>query len=55
VGEVKHLKQALKGRDVEVQELRDRLREYELSEGGERTAQEAVLQAQGGAAQLLRC
>ena len=48
VGEVKHLKAALKGRDGEAQELRDRLREYELAEGGERTAAETVRQAQGG-------
>ena len=48
VGEVKHLKAALKGRDGEAQELRDRLREYELAEGGERTAAETVRQAEGG-------
>lgn len=53
MGEGKHLKQALKARDVELQELRDRLRDHELSEGGQRTAREAVLQAQGGPSPLL--
>lgn len=47
VGEVQHLKTGLRSRDCELQDLRDRLREYELAEGGERTAQEAVAQAQG--------
>ncbi|EFN58511.1 hypothetical protein CHLNCDRAFT_140571 [Chlorella variabilis] len=46
VGEVQHLKTGLRSRDCELQDLRDRLREYELAEGGERTAQEAVAQAQ---------
>lgn len=47
LGEVKHLKAALKGRDGTLQDLQDRLREYEQAEGAERTAAETVRQAQG--------
>lgn len=47
LGEVKHLKEALRGRDGRIQELQDRLRELELTEGGERTAAETVRQAEG--------
>ena len=48
LGEVKHLKAALRGRDGQLVDLQDRLRLYELEAGGERTAQETVRQAQGG-------
>lgn len=47
LGEVKHLKAALKGRDGLLQDAQDRLREYERDEGAERTAAETVRQAQG--------
>lgn len=47
LGEVKHLKAALKGRDGLLQDLQDRLRGYEQAEGAERTAAETVRQAQG--------
>ncbi len=47
VGEVKHLKEALRGRDARITALEDSLRLYELEEGGERTAQETVWQAEG--------
>lgn len=48
LGEVKHLKAALRERDGQLADAADRLREYELAEGGERTAAEEVCQAQGG-------
>ena len=48
VGEVKHLKEALKGRDGTIQDLQDRLRAFELADGEERTAAETVRQAEGG-------
>lgn len=47
LGEVKHLKEALRGRDGRITALEDTLRAYELEEGGERTAQETVRQAEG--------
>lgn len=47
LGEVKHLKAALQRRDGQLQEMSDRLREYELAEGGGRTAAETVRQAEG--------
>ncbi|PRW56275.1 Spindle pole body associated [Chlorella sorokiniana] len=46
LGEVKHLKEALRGRDGRITALEDSLRAYELEEGGERTAQETVRQAE---------
>lgn len=46
-GEVQHLKGALRGRDGQITELQDRLREYELEKGGECTAQATVRQAEG--------
>ncbi|PSC71528.1 alpha-1,3 1,6-mannosyltransferase ALG2 [Micractinium conductrix] len=46
VGEVKHLKEALKGRDGTIQDLQDRLRAFELADGEERTAAETVRQAE---------
>lgn len=48
VGEVKHLKGALRQRDEQIVELQDRLRELELAGTGDRLAWEAVEQAQGG-------
>lgn len=47
LGEVRHLKEALRGRDARITALEDSLRAYELEEGGERTAQETVRQAEG--------
>lgn len=44
---MKHLKEALRGRDGRITALEDTLRAYELEEGGERTAQETVRQAEG--------
>ena len=47
VGEVKHLKAALKQRDDQIVELRDQVRELEISNTADKIAQEAVEQAQG--------
>ena len=46
---MKHLKEALRGRDARITALEDSLRAYELEEGGERTTQETVRQAEGAA------
>jgi hypothetical protein len=47
VGEVKHLKAALKQRDEQIVELNDRVRELEVSSTADKVAQEAVQQAEG--------
>ncbi|GAB4820665.1 hypothetical protein N2152v2_007711 [Parachlorella kessleri] len=52
LGEVKHLKAALKQRDDQIVELKDQVRELELSNTADKVAQEAVEQAQAERDQL---
>lgn len=47
VGEVKHLKAALKQRGDQITELQDRVRELELCDTADKLAREAVEAAEG--------
>ena len=53
VGEVKHLKAALRQRDDQITELQDRLRELELCTTTDKVACEAVEAAEGRPPDLL--